>query len=260
MICFTCDIHHLSLDMPYMPYSDKTELEVAALFLNLLEKYNVKATMFMTGKCFTEEWNDAEKISKHPLVEIGGHNYYCFKPFFGHRVVKKALGPYWYQYHDVSRTVGCIRKRTGKKITAWRNHMLIHGPHTEKVLSKLGFKFCSDEMNPTAFGPEWHINGIYNFPINIISDYDHIYHAHRTEKYVKSNPWTDVFGSESFYIEQWVKIVLEQIKIKLENNSTVNILIHPITMYLSDRFAGVERILKFVSSHENCFFKELPMK
>jgi hypothetical protein len=174
-----------------------------------------------------------------------------------HRFVKKALGPYWFQYYDITKTMRCIQKRSGKQIRSWRNHMLIHGPHTENILSKLHFKFCTDELNPSATGPIRHETGIYNFPINIISDYDHLYHADRTEVLVKNNSWGDAFGNESYHIDEWVEIVIDQISRNIKQNSIVNLLIHPITMYLCDQFKGVEKILRYVSTQQNCLYSEL---
>jgi len=251
-----------------MPFSDKTELQVTQLFLKLLEKYNVKATMFLTGKCFTEEWKDVAPVCNHSLVEIGGHNYFCFRPPIIHRVWNKAFnnynGPFLYQYYDIKKTKKCIFKRTGIKITSWRNHMLRHGPNTEKILSKLKFKFCADEVNPSGSGPVRHKAGIYNFPINIIPDYDHIYHADRTEQWVKGwvnrYKYVDEFGTESYYIDQWTDIVLNQLRQKVADNITVNMIVHPITMYICDRFVNIERIIKFIGSNQNCFYSELPLE
>jgi peptidoglycan/xylan/chitin deacetylase (PgdA/CDA1 family) len=263
MIYFTCDVHNLSLNMSYIKYSDKTELQATQLFLKLLEKYNVKATMFLTGKCFTEEWEDAKPICNHPLVEIGGHNYYCFRPAILHEFWNKTFdnfnGPFWLQYHDIKKTVKCIYAKTGKKIISWRNHMLFHGPNTEKILSKLNLSLCADAVKASATGPEWHEDGIYNFPMNIIPDYDHLYHADRTEEWVNRFRWGDDFGSDSYYIDEWSDIVLKQLQQKIDANVTVNMLVHPITMYICDKFANVERILQFVGSQQNRFYSELPL-
>ena len=251
--------------MSYLPYSDKTELQATRILLKLLEKYNVKATMFITGKCFTEEWEDAQSICNHPLVEIGGHNYFCFRPSLPHKIWNDVFnnynGPYWYQYYDIKKTCNVIYKKTGKKITSWRNHGLWHGPNTEKILSKLHFNICADLVSSAAIGPVKHKDGIYNFPINIMPDYDHVYHADRTEAWVKRFvTWGDDFGSESYYIDQWTEIVLRQIRQKLENTITVNMLIHPITMYLCDKFVNLERILELIGENHHCFYSELPLE
>jgi len=267
MIYLTCDVHNQSLNMSYRSYHDKSELQVTQEFIKLLEKYNVKSTMFLTGKCFTEEWEDARPICDHPLVQIGGHNYYCFEPAIVHRLWGKLTrnfsGPRIYQRHDIKKTQEVIFQRTGKRATAWRNHTLLHGPNTESILAELGFKICADEVRASANGPEWHKDGIHNFPVNIIPDYDHIYHADRTEAWVKAwvNEWnwSDDFGSESYYIEQWTDLVLTQIQTRVAENRTVNLIIHPITQYICDKLMSVERIIKFIGSQSNGFYSELPM-
>ena len=267
MICLSCDIHHSSLKLSYNRYSDKSELQVTQQLIKLLEKYNVKATMFSTGKCFTEEWEDMRPISEHPLVEIGGHNYFCFKPELFHKVWNKAFnnfnGPWLVQHYDASKLINTVKDKTGVKIASWRNHRYKHGPNTDKILSRLGIKICSDEVSASATGP-YSKNGIHHFPVNIIPDYDHIYHANRTEEwvnwYVNSGSKIDDFGPESYKIDEWTEIVLKQLQERIENKSIANILIHPITQYISDRFAGLEEILKFISTDENCKYSELPLE
>lgn len=265
MICFTCDIHHASLGLSYNPYSDLSEMRVTQRFLRLLEKYNVKATIFVTGKCFTEEWDDLKPICEHPLVEIGGHNYFCFKPEIVHRAWEKAFhnfnGPWPYQFYDVKKTVDVIRKRTGYRIQSWRNHTLAHGPNTENILSSLGIRICADEVRASGTGPERHWTGVYNFPVNTMPDYDHVYHANRTEEHVKrvieKYHWRDDFGSESYYVDQWTDIVLDQIKRKVAANAPANVLIHPMTQYIADKLTSVERLLEYIGSQPNCLYREL---
>lgn len=264
MICLSCDIHHASLNLPYNPYCEKSELQVTRELLKLLEKHNVKATMFITGKCFTEEWEDVKPICDHPLVEIGGHNYFCFQPALLHRIWNKAFknynGPRPYQSYDVKKTIDIIYKKSGRGVTSWRNHMYVHGPNTDDILSKRGITICSDEVKAAGAGPVLN-DGIYNFPINIIPDYDHLYHAHRTEKWVKW--WVDMykhvddFGTESYYIDQWAEIAMKQLKEKESGNITANVLIHPMSQYICDKFKCLEEILEYIGSKENCLYNEV---
>lgn len=268
MICFTCDIHNASLKIPYQSYADKSELQVTQMFLKLLEKYGVKATIFITGKCFTEEIDDVMPICNHPLVEVGGHNYYCFQPEIWHRFWGKTIrnysGPRWYQRYDIKKTRDIIYDKTGYKLFSWRNHMFIHGRNTESILSKLGIKICADEVKASGTGPVWHKKGIFNFPVNIMPDFDHLYHANRTEesisKWLETSKWSDDFGSESYYINQWTDIVLDQLKEKVDQDIIVNMLIHPLSHYICDKFENIERILKFIGSNKNCFYNELPLE
>ncbi len=266
MICLSCDIHHASLNLPYNSYCEKSELQVTQELLKLLEKYNVKATMFITGKCFTEESDDVKQISAHPLVEIGGHNYFCFQPAIIHRIWNKVFknrnGPWLYQSYDAKKTIGTIYNRSGRRITSWRNHMYVHGPNTDKILSRHGIKICSDEVKAAGRGPVWN-SSIYTFPINIIPDFDHLYHAHRTEKwvtwYVDKFNYVDDFGTQSYYIDQWGDIVIKQLKTKVSEDITANVLIHPMSQYISDQFSCLEEILRYIGTKDNCTYNELKL-
>ncbi len=258
MICLTSDIHHMSLGTGNQAHCDMTEVQVAQRFLKMLEEANIKATFFITGKCFAQEWDDVKPLCEHPLVEIGGHNYSAFKPDLWHRAWKKINGSYngplWYQRWDARRTVDIIRQKTGKTIECWRNHMYMHGPFTERALSDCGIKICSDGVKRDSNGPIQHPTGILNFPLNVMPDHEHLYHAERTPEWVdwwvKRYNWSDDYGPQSYYMEEWTDLVLEELRQHEEGGVLSNMLIHPITLYLCDGFQSFERILEFLSTHE----------
>ena len=143
MICLTGDIHHMSLGTGNQAHCDTTEVDVARRYLAMLEEARVKATFFITGKCFTEEWDTVKFLCDTPLVEVGGHNFSAFKPALWHRISKKLNGSYngppWYQRRDALKTIDIIRRKTGRTIRCWRNHMYMHGPFTETVLSSVRY-------------------------------------------------------------------------------------------------------------------------
>jgi hypothetical protein len=220
-----------------------------------LEERDLKVTFFVSGKAFDEEWHDLKAICEHPLVEIGGHNYSCFTPAIWHRFWKKAIGSYngprWMQRLDAVRTMRAARRRTGRTIRLWRNHMYMHGPYTEEVLAGCGIAMCSDGVQREAIGPEWHPAGIYNFHLNVIPDHEHIYHAERTPEWVARwqarYGWSDDFGPNSYYAEEWTEIVLECLRANEASGAISNMIIHPITLYLADRFRSFERILDYLA-------------
>ncbi|GAB4455783.1 MAG: hypothetical protein OHK0029_12450 [Armatimonadaceae bacterium] len=263
-ICLTGDLHHTSLQTGNQQHSDITELQTAQRYLAMLAEANVKVTFFISGKCFAEEWNDTRVLCESPLVEVGGHNWDCFEPVLFHRISKKLLnsynGPSWYQRRDCRKTMNIIRQKTGRTIRVWRNHMYMHGCFTESVLASCGIAVCSDSVKKNGNGLEWHEAGIYNFPINIIPDHEHLYHAERTPEWVdwwvKRYRWSDEFGSESYYIEEWVEKVLEGLHQNEECGVVSNLIIHPITMYLCDRFRGFEKILDFLAERETIWVGE----
>ncbi|PIQ24154.1 hypothetical protein COW36_10695 [bacterium (Candidatus Blackallbacteria) CG17_big_fil_post_rev_8_21_14_2_50_48_46] len=256
MICLSADIHHSSLRTGNQAHSDLPEVQTAVLFARLLARYQVQATYFISGKTFAEEWEQLAPICDEPLIEIGGHTWDCFEPQLWHRFWNKATGSYngpaWYQKRDVEKTVAIIEAKTGKRIRSWRNHMYMHGPHTEKVLASCGIQICSDGVKRRAVAPEQHASGILNFPLNIIPDHEHLYHAERTPEWVaqwvKRYDWSDDFGSESYDIETWTEMVLAQLKANEARGIVSNLILHPITMYLCDGFRSAERILQYIAT------------
>lgn len=265
MICLTGDLHHMSLNTGNQQHSDISEMQTAILFLRLLEIYDIKMNYFITGKSFEEEWSDVKQIVFNPLIEVGGHNYDAFENEFFHRVWNKLTknynGPKWYQRNDTLKTIEIIKEKTGKDIKVWRNHMYMHGENTEEVLFDAGIQICSDGVKKASNEPSLHKTGIYNFPINIIPDHEHLIHAERTpqwiEKWQKRYNWSDDFGKESYYVETWANLVLEQLKDREAKGLVSNVIIHPITMYLCDNFKQVKRILEYISTCETVHMSEL---
>jgi len=259
MICLTGDIHHSSLRTGNQQHCDMPEVRVAARYLRMLEEARVKVTFFVSGRTFIEEWNDLRPICESEWVEIGGHNWNCLQPTLFHRLSKKIVGSYngpaWVQRHDAERTIRIARIRGGRTIRAWRNHMYMHGPGTEAVLAASGIRFCSDGVRAASRGPEWHEAGLYNFPINVIPDHEHLYHAERTPEWVQQwqrrYNFCDDFGPQSYPIEEWTELVLECLRQNEARGAISNLIIHPITMYLCDRFKNFRRILDFVAARQS---------
>ena len=255
MIYLTGDLHHSSLCTGNQAHCEISEIQVAQKFLRLLEERDLPATLFVSGKSFVEEWDDLAPICASPLIEIGGHNYSCFQRVLWHRLWNKVLGSYngpaWCQAWDARRTIEIIRQRTGQRIRSWRNHMYMHGPYTERVLANCGIDVCSDGVRSASRGPSAHPEGILNLPINVIPDHEHLYHAERTpewvQRWVERYDWSDDFGSASYYIDEWVEKVLEGLRENEARGALSVMIIHPITMYLCDEFAGVERILDYLA-------------
>lgn len=265
MICLTGDLHHMSLQTGNQKHCDISEMRVARRYLKRLESAQVKVTFFISGKSFAEEWEDVQPICESPYVEVGGHNYSCFTPVLYHRICKKLLGSYngplWHQRRDARKTIGIIREKTGKTIRCWRNHMYMHGPHTEKALTQAGIQVCSDEVNAQAMGPYWHPSGLLQVPINIIPDHEHLYHAERTPEWVKwwlaRYHWSDDFGPQSYHVEEWTEIVLEGLRKNEERGAISTLIIHPITLYLCDGLKSFEKILAFIQSRETKHLSEI---
>lgn len=264
MICLTGDIHHASLRTGNQRHSDISEVQAAQRYLELIEQAGVKATFFVSGRTFEEQWDELRPVVEHPLVELGGHGWSCFTPALPHRVWNKLTGSYngpaWYQRLDAERTIDVVRRRTGRTLRAWRNHMYMHGPCTSRVLADAGLRVCSDGTRRDATGPELRPEGIWEFPLNVIPDHEHLFHAERTPEWVESwqrrYRWSDDWGPSSYYVSTWVEIVLSDLRRNEARGAISNMIVHPITMYLCDGFEGFRRILDFLSTRETIHVSE----
>lgn len=264
MICLTGDLHHMSLRTGNQKACDCTELETAQRFLDMTAEAGVKVTFFVTGKCFAEEWDTLKPICEHPLTSIQGHNYSCYQPELFHRVWKKCtgnyMGPAVWEQRDILQTMEVIYQRTGKNITCWRNHQYMHGPNTDRLLKECGIEICSDGVQANVERPFKHESGLWHFPINVIPDHEHLYHAERTPAWVQwwieRYQWKDDFGSQSYFIEEWTEIVIEQLLEHRKKGSIANLIIHPITMYLCDGFRSYKRILQVLAESESLHMEE----
>ena len=268
MIYLTCDIHHSTLQTGNQSHCDISEIETSTLMSKLLFERNIKATYFISGLSFANEWEELKKFCLHPNIALGGHNYNCFKPDLFHRISNKLFssynGPKFHQINDTKKTIKIIREKTNKTISLWRNHMYMHGKYTDEVLPSCGITICSDGVVKNSNGPIEISPGYFHFPINIIPDHEHLIHAERTPEWIswwqKRYKWSDDFGPESYYINEWTEIVLAQLEFNEKNNIISNMIIHPITMYLCDKFRSLEKILDYIASKENSNYTELEKK
>ena len=274
MICLTGDIHHASLrtnDQKYIKPGD-SEINISRRFLGLLEKHGVKATFYVTGKSFKEEWNGLKPIAASPLVEIGGHTYNGIPLGALSRLRCRLIGRVppshsptygsrFSQERDIQKTIDAVEERTGRKIVSWRSHGYIHDKYTYSILVQKGIRLISDEISSSKTSPEKTKEGLISHPINTIPDHDHLYHAHRDEEFVKkakaAGYGTDAFGCDSYSAERWAGLVRERIIAIEERGGLVTILMHPLCMYLADGFKAAEELLKFISGYKTIWAREI---
>lgn len=263
-ICLTGDLHHATLKTGNQAHADRSEIEIAADYTVRLREAGVKVTYFVSGRAMEEEWASLKPICDSPNVEIGGHNYSCLTPVLTHRVFKKVFGSYngpgFVQRRDCERTIRAIQSRTGRRISAFRNHMYMHGPGTEEALAACGIRICSDGVRALSRGPEPHETGLFNLPLNVIPDHEHLYHAERTHEWVEAwlarYSFSDDFGSRSYEVEEWTDLVVSQLHRNAERGALSTLIIHPITLHLCDRFRSFRRILDVLARAETIFVSE----
>jgi len=275
MICLTGDIHHMSLainDQAFIPDSGDSEAAIACRFLRLVERRGLKVTFYVTGRTLDEEWATLAPIAGSPLVEMGGHTYGGLpRPLrarmrsllTGKRGVShgSSHGSPRAQERDVRRMIAAAERRTGRRIVSWRSHGLVTDVHTYPILARNGIRFVSDELSWTKILPERTPEGLVSHPLNVIMDHDHIYHAHRTHEYVERQKqagggYAADPERESYPIDEWADIVLRQVRGIERRGGLATVLMHPLCMYLSDRFAAAERLLDAFSGSQTVWASE----
>lgn len=268
MICLTGDVHHMSLqinDQKHIPEPGVTEVMVTQRYVQLLEKHGVKATLYVCGRAFTEEWEALEPVVTHALVEVGGHMFEARFPreCFDAYGEKTGLwnGPPWYQDWDIGRMVAVVREKIGYQAVSWRAHSYMVDLNTHELLAQHGLKLISNDVDNDSLWPCRVDHGLVSHPINVIPDHDHLYHAHRTVEYVqkanKAAYGADDFGAASYTVEEWGERVLEQVEAIDSRGGVATILAHPLCHYLADRFRTLERILDSISTTQCVFAREL---
>lgn len=248
MICLTGDIHHMGMKTRDQDYLSGTEAGAALRFMDIAERYGLKATLFATGKLFRDETDVMEELIGYGNLEIGGHNYYAFKPRLPFKISKRvaglANGPYFYQSYEVSRTIRTITEATGKEVVSWRNHGYRNDCNTEDILAKQGIRFYSDEVALNRWNP-YTRNGLTIVPINILPDHDFISHGGLTAE------------PELITADQWLEIVKGQIDTIAAANGIATILAHPACMEIVDDFITFRRLARHISQYKSLFMREM---
>jgi peptidoglycan/xylan/chitin deacetylase (PgdA/CDA1 family) len=275
MICLTGDIHHMSLginDQAFIPEAGDTEAAIAGRFLKLVESRGLKVTFYVTGMTLEQEWPAIAPIAQSPLVEIGGHTYAGLpRPpgarirslLTGRRSVSHAAthGSAAAQERDVRRMIEVAQRRTGRRIVSWRSHGLVVDAHTYPILASNGIRFVSDELAWSKMLPERTAEGLVSHPMNVLMDHDHIYHAHRTPQYVEQQKqagggYPGDPDRESYSVGEWAGIVRGQVAEIESRGGLATVLMHPLCMYLADRFAAAERLLDAFSRSTSIWASE----
>lgn len=278
MIFLTGDVHHISLKTRELPYIQPlSEAELSIRYVEIAAEYGLKATLFITGRTFAEEFGNLERLSEFDNLEIGGHTFDGFKPLWLHRGVKLLRGSYWrsytHQLRDVRNTVEIIRQKKGIQIRSWRNHSYEYDRNTLKILKQNGIRVWSDVIDRSAQSPERVDEGMISLPVNIIHDHSNLIHGYRTEAWLKKvnsrhnkalravrglllgrrpNGQDEVGYSAS----KWLNIFIKDIERKVQSRSVAVMNLHPVCMYLLDDFKTFRKICSCLSRYSSFFAKE----
>jgi len=275
MICLTGDVHHSSLgtnDQRYLDCPENSEPRIAARFARLLGRYGLRATLYVTGKTLAEEWEGFRPVAEVRELEIGGHTYdglppsriskLCYRlrrtcpPSHGYRHGSRRK-----QRRDILRTLDIIKARTGREAVSWRSHGLVSDANTYSLLGECGIRLISDEISSTKLLPERTPQGLLSHPMNVITDHDHLFHAHRDRRFVQSAKrrgyGKDDFGCESYEIGQWGEIVKRQVDRIEHSGGVATVLMHPVCQFLADEFRTAEVLLEYFSRYETVCARDL---
>ena len=120
--------------------------------LKLLDKYNIKATFFVTGYFAEREKRQVKEILKKGH-EIACHGYSHF--YRGNKNLDIE--------NDVRKSKKIIEKITKKKVLGFRAPQMQFSLELIKILDKQGFRYDSS-IHP-AFLPGYYYN--FNYPLNV---------------------------------------------------------------------------------------------
>lgn len=255
MICLTGDVHY-KMGNPEQSYLNESEASLAYKYLEIAQEYNIKATLFITGKLFKENLNDMKKLLSFGNLEIGGHTWSAFRPQWLHKsfnlLTGSTYGPKFYQTQDIRKTIRIIEKNMGKRPVSWRTHSYASDQNTIQILERERVKIVSDEVSNTLGPKKIKNSDLISLPINIMPDHEHLYHGPRTKGHVKDlieSNWRDSFTNRSFTADEYYKIITSQIEEIEKKNGVATLLLHPACMKILDNFKTFEKICKFINQN-----------
>lgn len=261
MIFLTGDIHfknkNLFGDQQFMSVS---ESEAAKKYVEIADKYGIKATLFFTGKSLVEKPKTIKDILKFKNIEIGGHTYNAYQPEIIYHLFKKFTdsvnGPEWWQERDIRKTLKVIKKVAGEDAISWRNHAYRYDRYTYNILKKYGIKVVSNDVSSQKMYPERIDDTILSLPINTTPDHEHLYHGEK--KYIEGVK--ESYGPYSkgiFYtIDRWLEVIKGEVESIEKVGGAVTILAHPSCMEVADGMETFDKLCNFLAKYKTAFVKE----
>src|SRR3972149_4200459 len=149
MIFLTGDVHPINKkEISDQQFMSVSEAGAAKKYVEIADKYGIKATLFFTGKSLVEEPKTIKDILKFKNLEIGGHTYNAYQPEILYRLFRKFTdsvnGPEWWQERDIRKTLKVIKKVAGEDAISWRNHAYKYDKYTYTFVRKFASAFCAN--------------------------------------------------------------------------------------------------------------------
>lgn len=248
-IVLTGDVHH-TIGSGDQQFIQQSEASLSVSYARIAASYDLKVTLFFTGRAIIEDSEDAKPLLSMDNVEIGGHGWNAFRPRWWHRMMNLLTGsphgPAPLQRRMIQRTCRTIEQYTRRPVRSWRNHAYRCNQDTPWVLHNAGVVTWSDYVQPEKPGPFRHESGIVVLPINTLPDHENLLHGARTPERVNKE------GRESSYSpDVWSNMVRDQIKAIAGDGGIATILAHPICMSIVDNFTTFERLCEFLSHYDS---------
>ena len=282
MIFLTGDVHHTALKTFDQKFLKEPEPNLAQQWVEVVNRYSLKATLFVTGLAALESPRVFEKISTQHCLEIGGHTFDAFsnrrKHEFFNITTGSFYGPRWYQRRDVAKTIKAIKDVTGINIKSWRSHAYRSDSITCSILRDFGITHHSDKLDPDAIIEK--NEGLYHIPVNTPEDHSHIIHGIRSSELLERDKIIMNKGIPGFFklkslpdrrglrlaigreyrrlrrkppnkppnkiwpVEKWLEEVLQTISSNLKHKGYASVVAHPACMSITDGMKTFEMLCK----------------
>ena len=236
-----------------------TEQEAALEYARIAENYDIKVSFFISGKAVREQTDIIRSLSKMRNIELGGHNFNCFKPRYFYAACTRLLnltnGPASLQCWEIRKTKKTFRKLLGIDLNIWRNHGYRQDKNTYRLLSTNNIRIVSDDVGPQYTGAYLVYPNLWSLPVNVLPDHDHLIHGALTgtQNILKRS----LFNGKLYSADNWLEILKNKTEALLKSKCTATYLIHPCCMKIIDDFKTFNAFCKYISKFKSYFVSEV---
>jgi hypothetical protein len=237
----TGDVHHYTKMIKTSLKSELSKYELPALkqYLSIINHYDTKVTIFVTGKLVKKHIDFFKKIRKQNYVEVGGHGYsldgeLVYRSYYF--LTKQAANinikiPYVFRkkYYelDLIRMLNAFNTIGVRTVTLYRPHSYIDDEALYSVLPKYGVRVLVTE-NPKQNTGEPMITKKGALMI--------IYQSLKDDQIIDFFPNKQLLTHYKLYL-------LENINKLINSQSNMILQLHPICMKILDNYDTFKLIL-----------------
>lgn len=264
MICLTGDVHHSGLNSDDRQFCKGSEIDAAYRMAEIAADSGIPLTLFFTGKCAIESPEKMNTLGRLPHIEIGGHNYFAFKPRklfdFNYKMTGLKNGPYLFQWWEVGHTKRVLEKTCDVEVVSWRDHAYRHDRNTRKILRRHNIMYFSDKLSKDGGQPEWN-DGVIDVPINTLPDHDYVFHGSRQPDTIDPAVLLRThFATLPMTKEDWLNRIIRETREIAKTKGLATILTHPACMEVFDDFKTFKKLCTHLQSFECIKMSEIKQK